>query len=254
MAAFLGGCIENPDSPHQIPPPSPIRPTVVSTETVANDSLPPSPTAPQNLTEIEEIEYEMETEFGHIHPACTSDTGDPLPPDANCRHYLAATVQTTTQWIELFPQTHFYLIKFDLATNCSTSITCGIDDYQLIAQQDNNRFRVKEFNQLLKANGILISDENRQLVAESAILMWLAEFVQEEISFAGWQAEDSQNALSLPDYNVRAQIPSGTLHLQIRFDESCLEAVTITEIEVIESDNSLYDIFYSDDYEMRWQC
>ena len=211
------------------------------------------------LTELESIENEMRQKHGTVHGGCDSDTGEPaLPPNANCDQYLWTKSITQTQWENLFPETNFYLIGFKRVANCSSYVDCGFDKYSLIAQQGESRYQVETFDKLLNANGIIINDENRQLVAESAALMWLEEFTQEEIGFVDWQEDNSQAKelnLSIPyNYSTRIELPNGTLTSIFWFDDNCLKAFAIAEIAAIESDTSLYDIFFTKENEFEWQC
>ncbi len=245
MSIFLTSCVDESDVATHTPQPLLLTPTSM-----------PSPVSTQTLTEFEVIDNEMQAKYGRTHHGCTSDAGDPMPPDANCRKYLWTKPVATAQWNALFPQTNFYLIRFDIMVGCSGMTTCSMEDYFLIAQQGSNRYQVNTFDKLLEANGIVITDENRQLVAEAAILMWLEEFTQTGIPFTDWEEGASSEASVSTNYHVKVELQNGMLQFGLLYGEHCFGGFAVIGIEVIESDNSLYGIISTNDKDddVWWRC
>ncbi len=92
---------------------------------------------------------------------------------------------TRPEWEQLFPITDFYVIG--LAGRNQNELY----DYgyyrELAAWQDSQRYTAKTFDRLLAANGITITDGNRELVAKAFALMTISDYLEEEIVFSDWE-------------------------------------------------------------------
>ena len=90
---------------------------------------------------------------------------------------------TRPEWAELLPKTEFFSVRVDVYGG-------EFSRYRnwLIMEQDGQRYTADTFDRLLAANGITeITDEDRELVAKSFVLMTLANYLEEEISFTKWE-------------------------------------------------------------------
>jgi hypothetical protein len=82
---------------------------------------------------------------------------------------------TRSEWEQLLPNTRFYLIG--LAGRHQIASYDHSYRRELVAWQDNQYYTAKTYDRLLEANGIVITDENRELVAESFVLMTLPDYI-----------------------------------------------------------------------------
>jgi len=143
------------------------------------------PTATPQPTELEALDAEMRTNFGTLDSRC--GTCEPLPGGANCSQYLWTKPITRPEWTQLFPIAHFYIVGFKDIENMASNPNGYELDNILIAMQDDQRYTFRTFDQLLNANHITISDENRELVARAYALMTLANYVEDSVTFENWE-------------------------------------------------------------------
>jgi hypothetical protein len=87
------------------------------------------------------------------------------------------------EWTELFPSTEFYLVAYDLIGSESRQ-----SHNVLFIEQNGQSYRAETFDDLLDANQIVITDQNRELVAKVFALMTLADYLEEDVIFTDWQA------------------------------------------------------------------
>lgn len=87
------------------------------------------------------------------------------------------------EWTALFPSTEFYLVAYDLIGRESQQ-----SHNLLFIEQDGRRYYVETFDNLLDANQIAITDQNRELVGKAFALMTLADYLDQEIVFTDWQS------------------------------------------------------------------
>jgi len=165
-----------------------------------NYLLTAEPTATRILTELEAIDVEMRTAFGNVDPRCS--TCEPLPGGTNCAQYLWTKPITKTEWGDLFPNAHFYLIEFRHIVNGKTNANGYEDDYDIIVQQDSQRYKLDTFDQLLKTNNLVVTDENRETIARSFTLIALANYLEGGIVFNNLEEGDWPAPLDFR-YNYR---------------------------------------------------
>jgi hypothetical protein len=151
-----------------------------------------APTPTQVLTELEAIDAEMRTNFGTVHPNCATDAPRPLQPGerVNCTQYLWTKPITRTEWSELFPRAHFFLIGARRIENLETNRNGYYQDNSVIAQQNGQRYNATNFEQLFNVNGVATSDRNLELVAKVFTLMNLANYLEKDIIFSEWENSD----------------------------------------------------------------
>ena len=139
----------------------------------------------------------MRAQFGKVDPQCSSCE----PGAVNCSKYLWTKYITRTEWNELFPNTHFYLIASRVMESPENNVYGYHQSYFIIAQQDGHRYKIERFDQLLDANNIVISDANRELVARSFALMALANYLEREVVLSNWKQVNWPSGRSGMQYN-----------------------------------------------------
>lgn len=193
----LGGC-NGFQSESRTPPP--IVLTAVSTAiSMPTNTSAIIATPARTLTELETIDAEMRAYFGSVHPNCSSSI--PVPEGANCSQYLWTKPITKTEWAELFPNAHFYLLGFHEIVNLETSQSGYRRNYRVIVQQGGQRYTDQSFSGLLEANGItFIGNEQQELVARAFALMTVPNYLEDEIVFTNWEKGSWSSVIRL-DYN-----------------------------------------------------
>jgi hypothetical protein len=201
LLIILAGCgNSDPASVSQIPL---IEQTPTIFPTTALPPVEPTPTSAQTLTELEAIDVEMRGKYGSVHPDCSSCI--PLPTGANCTKYLWTKPISRTEWLELFPDTNFYLIGLQRIENPEDNREGYRQDNFVIAQQDDKRYTVDSYDKLLAANGMAITDERREQIARSFALMTLANYLEKEIVFQSWEEGSWPAAFDLR-YNYKLKL------------------------------------------------
>lgn len=119
---------------------------------------------------------------------------------------------TRPEWDKLFPQTEFFLVKYDRYTNEFSPQ----QRYLLIIEQDGKRYTPNTFDHLLTSNDIAITNKNRELVAEALVLMMLPGYLKEEIEFSNWEEGNWSSAIRV-DYNYRLTVWTKIQGLEIQF-------------------------------------
>ncbi len=112
-----------------------------------------------------------------------------------CSVVLTVTRVTHPEWTSLFPTTKFFLVKRNVVGQ-----ETGFQSNWLIARQNEREFTVEMFDQILAANGIVITDTNREEIAKAFVLMRLPNYLESEISFSNWGKDDRRSIIRL-NYN-----------------------------------------------------
>lgn len=99
------------------------------------------------------------------------------------------------EWTELFPSTEFYLVAYDLLGG-ETQQTHNV----LVIAQNGRRYSAETFTDLLDANHIAITGQNRELVCKAFALTNLADYLDQEIIFIDWQAGKWEGAFPYDHY------------------------------------------------------
>lgn len=147
------------------------------------------PTILPTLTRAEEIF--LETRLDNPQSAISSqECGEILKTQEWCNVVTDVMQLFRSEWEQLFPHTGFYLEKYDLF---------GGEFVQklslLIVEQDGQRYTPMNYDLLLDANGIVVTDENRELIAKAWALMTIPSYLESEVVFTEWQAVEMPNAL-----------------------------------------------------------
>jgi hypothetical protein len=139
--------------------------------------LTPAPTR----TKEEKLLIEMQH---HTSQSASSvdECNEILRTERGCNVMKSVERITRPEWEALFPQTEFFLVKYDRYGGEFGQQKFGI----LIIEQDGRRYAAETFDRLLATNNISITDENREPVAKAFALMTLANYLEEEIVFTEW--------------------------------------------------------------------
>jgi len=117
---------------------------------------------------------------------------------------------TRPEWEKLFPDTDFYLIG--LAGRNANELYDHSYRRRLAAWQDDQYYSAETFDRLLAANGIVVTDENRETVARAFALMTIYGYLEEEVDFTEWgEVEVEPGAFA---YCLEAWTKIGGLELQ----------------------------------------
>jgi hypothetical protein len=126
----------------------------------------------------------------------SGDACDQLLKQGTCEIFQGVSPLLRPEWQQLLPRTDFFLLK-------STSVSKPGDVDLLVtpagavlAQHDNHIYRVNDFPQLLDANGIVISDQNRELVMKAFALMTLGAYLQDDVRFENLEKIDIREGLN----------------------------------------------------------
>ncbi|MCP4544267.1 MAG: hypothetical protein GY832_44710 [Chloroflexi bacterium] len=115
-----------------------------------------------------------------------------------CVWFDSARLIVRSEWEQLFPDTDFYVLGLGGYRPDSTE---PYDSRRrLVAWQDDKHYTAKTFDRLLKANGVTITDENRELVAKAFALMTIPDYLEEEVVLTEWEEVNMQPALHNYNY------------------------------------------------------
>ncbi len=169
--------------------------TAPATETLGATAEPATPTPTPAPTPTLTREEELVIERQHYSPQSASsadECSDILKTEPWCNVVKDAVRITRPEWEELFPQTEFFLVKYDVYGG-----EFGPQQRNfLIVEQDGQRYSAETFGGLLDTNNITITDENRELVARAFVLMALSDYLEEEVIFSNWGQVDGPRAFS----------------------------------------------------------
>ena len=130
-----------------------------------------------------------------------------------CTALESAQQVTRPEWEQLFPETNFHEIQF-VGRHQN-----GEYDYyrhgEVVAWQDGRHYTADTFDRLLTANDIIITDENRELVAKAFALMTIPDYLGEEVVFTEWEEVDMQSARH--NYNYCLGVWTRIQGLEIRW-------------------------------------
>ncbi|NIS80226.1 MAG: hypothetical protein GTO14_08460, partial [Anaerolineales bacterium] len=109
-----------------------------------------------------------------------------------CGVIKSAVEISRPEWEELFPTTDFYIVR--------RMLYGGELPYQrnlLVVEQDGTRYGVGTFQRLMDVNNVTITEENRELVAKTLVLMMLPDFIEHGVRFVAWEEGDWRSTLRL---------------------------------------------------------
>jgi hypothetical protein len=128
-------------------------------------------------------------------PQFTTSSGDCfriLHSEPWCSVVQDARQITRPEWVELFPQTKFFLAAAK-SVGGETSTTHNL----LVIEQNGQRYQAETFDSLLEVNQIVITEQNRELVAKAFALITLKDYLEEQIDFTDWQAGKWESGYTL---------------------------------------------------------
>ena len=135
-----------------------------------------------------------------------------------CEIFDSITPLTKTEWIQLLPNTRFFLAKGagvnrDLlnATDGAASTT----HYWIIAFQNGQMYEINRFPDLLSTNGITVTTENRQSVAQAFVLMALPYYIENDVVFL--DAQQANKEIDFEQYNYETTVWTKLHGLQIDY-------------------------------------
>jgi hypothetical protein len=118
----------------------------------------------------------------------------------NCLVYLATTPLLRPEWQQLFPKADFFLTKNATLID-NPDQWAPLKGSQVIALQEGQHYSATSFPQLLEANGITITEQNRETVAKAFVLMALAYYLDGDVVFSDAGEIDVQGGLPSERYN-----------------------------------------------------
>jgi hypothetical protein len=106
---------------------------------------------------------------------------------------------TRPEWTQLFSHTDFYVIG--LLGRHEVEIYDNSYRRDLVAWQDGRAYSAETFDTLLKANDIVVTDTNRELVAKALVLMTLPDYLEKGITFSDSENVDEPGVFSFERFN-----------------------------------------------------
>jgi len=167
----------------------------------------PSPT-PSSVTaspiitekEVDVLDAIASTE---INTASVQDCDRIFETSPWCGVVSSAWQVTRQEWVDLFPQAEFFVVKrmlFGDQFPKQRSI--------LVVKQDGRTLSLnagKAFEQLMEINNVVISEENQEAIGHALVLMYLPDYLENEIVFEGWQEGNWPAPLGL-NYNYTVNV------------------------------------------------
>lgn len=96
------------------------------------------------------------------------------------------------EWERLFSQTPFYLIKFERLVN----IHWGPRQLtRVVAWQNKQPYKAKDFAQLLQTNNIVIKEENQLEIAQAFALLSIPKFIERDVVFTDWREVEIKQSI-----------------------------------------------------------
>ena len=139
------------------------------------------------------------------------------------------------EWTELLPFTEFYLVAYDLI---------GGEGKQsrnvLVIEQNGQSYRAETFDDLLDVNQIVVTDQNRELIAKAFALMTLADYLGGTVDFTQWENVSlSRPARHAYNYHLMALTEIGPIEVDwwFVFSEDHLEIASGPEWRSLVSDS-----------------
>lgn len=148
------------------------------------------------------------------------------------------------EWTELLPSTEFYLVAYDLIGGESKQ-----SRNVLVIEQNGRSYRAESFDDLLDANQIVVSNQNRELIAKAFALMTLADYLGGKVDFTLWENISlSRPARHAYNYHLTALTEIGPLEVDwwFVFSKEHLEIASGPQWRSLFSDQSLPPLEFMD--------
>jgi len=110
------------------------------------------------------------------------------------------------EWQAVFPKTMFFAVDSVPIVNAggsAASLAPAAGESLILARQDGKIYTFKDFQELLRINNIVVTDQNQQPVMKAYILMTLGKRSADEVQFTGFEKADVPLVGSIK-YTVRA--------------------------------------------------
>jgi hypothetical protein len=179
VAIVIGALLVLRQNPNQNVP---LAATTTAPTVATSATLQPTPTA--TLTEGELAAAAAGTaKYSHYFPTveeCSRAVDNKVV--ENCVAPDSIKQVTRPEWTQLFSHTDFYVIG--LLGRHEVEIYDNSYRRNLVAWQDGQAYSAETFDSLLKANDIVITDTNRELVAKAFVLITLPDYLEQDITFS----------------------------------------------------------------------
>jgi hypothetical protein len=169
--------------------------------------LPPSPTpeVPPPTPTMTAKEQALVEERQHAHrqaAASVEECGTILMTEPWCTVSWYATRITRPEWEALFPHTEFFLVKSD---RYGGEFGPETHNRLIIESWWGERLGREDFHILMGGEHVSVTDENRELVAKAFVLIFLADYLEEEIIFSdGEEGSWPSDIRKSYDYRITA--------------------------------------------------
>ncbi|MEE8390642.1 MAG: hypothetical protein V3S14_07600 [Anaerolineae bacterium] len=169
--------------------------------------LPPSPTPevppPTPTMTAKEQALVEERQRAHRQAAASvEECGEILQTEPWCTVSWYATRITRPEWETLFPYTEFFLVKAD---RYGGEFGPETHNRLIIEAWWDKRLSREDFHTLMGGEHVSVTDENRELVAKAFVLVFLADYLEEEIVFSDGEEGSWPSDIRKPfDYRITA--------------------------------------------------
>jgi hypothetical protein len=172
--------------------------TVLPTETpvppTPTPTLTPSPTP--TMTGEEQAFVEERQHFGSQSASSPDECSEILKTEPWCAVTTYAKYITRPEWEALFPEARFLLERYDLHGGRHVQRKT-----LLFIEQGGQRYRPDDFKRLMAMNGVVVTEENRELVARALVLTRLSDHLWAEIRFSDAGETDKRGTARFQQYN-----------------------------------------------------
>ncbi len=155
---------------------------------------------------------------------------DCAPRDDACQATATANKQTITygnpraiirpEWQTLFPGAQFYLVPRTVATGDQVQ-----QDNKLIVRYKEQWYEPGQFQHLMDAFDLQVTDDRRDLVARAFVTMRLANYLEHDLVLSDSRAETSPSIIPQPyDYTISVwtQLQGLKIRWRLMFDKGSL--------------------------------
>jgi hypothetical protein len=175
------------------------RGTVLPTETpvppTPTPTLTPSPTP--TMTGEEQAFVEQRQHNSSQSASSPDECSEILKTEIWCSVHTYAKYITRPEWEELFPKARFLLEQIDHYSE-SPYVQRGS---MLFIEQGGQRYRPDDFKRLMAMNDVVVTEENRELVARALVLTRLPDYLWAEIRFSDAGETDERGTLRHQQFN-----------------------------------------------------
>ncbi|CAG0937731.1 hypothetical protein TFLX_06681 [Thermoflexales bacterium] len=176
----------------------PATPIALATDTIARPTSAPT-IAPASESTMTAEERKVMEDVKSINAQSEATSPDQCSAILQTQPWCSITDSakriTRPEWEKLFPRTQFFLVSYTLIGR-----ETRLARHVLVIEQNGQRYKAETFDQLLAVNQLVITEQNRELVAKAFALMTLADYLEQEIDFTDWQAGKWQGHYTYDHY------------------------------------------------------